>query len=616
MSLGEKSFFAPFATLANLFKKPETIAYPVEDLNVHGKVGPSLKYRGMHANDHQVCIGCASCETVCPTAAITMKATGQNDAELKGANAQRPVIDYGRCCFCGFCVDACVSGSLGMTREYIYTKPSEKEDPLEELVWKRDMFTIEPGDRWSDNPGWQCTNDETWLDLHREHMHHMAASERVGSFIEFVTGFTKEEALREAARCIECGICTKTCPANMGIPEYIRGIYDNDLDESVRVMYETNPLPGICGRICTHKCEEVCAISHRGEPVAIRWLKRYAIDALGADRVTEIATHAKELFSPTGKKIAIVGAGPAGLSAAYYLSTMGHSVTVFERMPKAGGTMRYGIPSYRLPDEAIDNDVAAMIGMGVEFRLNTPVGEKISFETLKNDFDAVIVAVGFPGGRSTRVENYDHPDVGLAILLLNRIRLGEEIPVHENVVIIGGGNVAMDIARSMARLQKMKYGKVSICLTCLESETEMPADREEIDESREEGIVIRDGWAPKRIEVNEDGSIKGLYCVKCTQVFDENRRFNPKFDEGETSFYKGTQIVEAIGQTADFSFITDEELKMMGMDRGRFKVDETMESGVKGIYVIGDIVHGPDVIHAVADGHKAARSIDLWLGDH
>ncbi|MBN2724373.1 MAG: FAD-dependent oxidoreductase [Deltaproteobacteria bacterium] len=610
MSLGERSFFVPFSTLANLFKKPETIAYPKEDLDVHGVKGPSLKYRGMHANDHDVCIGCGNCSTVCPTAAINMISTGVNDAELTGANAQRPTVDYGRCCFCAFCVDACPSGSLTMTREYIFTRASEKESPLEELIWKCDEFTLEPGSRWSENPGWQCHGEETWLDLERSHMEHMTPEKRVGSFIEFVLGFTKEEALREAARCIECGICTKTCPANMGIPEYIRGIYDNDLEESVRVMYETNPLPGICGRICTHKCESVCAISHKGEPVAIRWLKRYAIDALGPDKVAEIASSAKEMFSPSGKKVAIIGAGPAGLSAAYYLSTMGHGVTVFERMPKAGGTMRYGIPAYRLPDESIDNDVRAMAEMGVDFRMKTRVGTDVSFESLRKDYDAVLVAVGFPMGRSTRIENHDHPDTGLAILLLNQIRLGEEIPVHENIVIIGGGNVAMDIARSMARLQKVKYGKVSIILTCLEGEGEMPADNEEIEESIEEGIIINPGWAPKAIELDDDGKIKGLKCARCLRVFDENRRFNPKIDEDDLTFYPGTQVVEAIGQASDYTFLSEDDLAAMGHERGRFKVSDGMDSGLKGVFIAGDIVHGPDVIHAVADGHKAARSID------
>jgi len=169
MALGEKSFFAPFSILANLFRKPATICYPKHDLNVHGKPGPSLIYRGMHANDLSVCIGCGNCSRVCPTAAIAM--TPDPEAVTDPArNPERPVIDYGRCCFCAFCVDSCPSCSLQMSREYIYTQPSLKEDPLEEVKWKREMFTIRPDHRRADDPGWVQTEHTSWLDLKRQEM--------------------------------------------------------------------------------------------------------------------------------------------------------------------------------------------------------------------------------------------------------------------------------------------------------------------------------------------------------------------------------------------------------------------------------------------------------------
>ncbi len=628
MALGEKSFFAPFAVLANLFRKPLTIRYPAEDLEVHEKKGASMIYRGMHTNDHEVCIGCGTCSTVCPTAAINMKVPPRAEGEeapegAEGTNPERPVVDYGRCCFCAFCVDVCPTGSLSMSRNYIYTQPSIKEDPLEGLRWKQAAFTIQPDQTHAGEKSWQAEPALSWLDFTRRPMEMMEAAERIGSFVEFVKGFSAQAAMEEAQRCVECGLCTDTCPAHMNIPEYIRGIFDGDLPESVRQIYRTNPLPSVCGRICTHNCESVCALSHRGEAVAIRWLKRYAIDALPAEQVSEISKSLdpdseeakKAVIKPSGKRVAIVGAGPAGLAAAYYLAHMGHQITLFERMPKAGGTMRYGIPAYRLPDEAIDRDLEAIVAMGVEIRCNSKVDDPAAWTKLKDEHDALIIAVGFPGGRSTRIENHDHKDVQRAILLLNDIRLGKEVPLHEKIVVIGGGNVAMDIVRSLARLQKQRFGKVDMLLTSLECEEEMPADQEEIEESREEGVIIEPGWAPKRIRLDEAGKVDGLEVARCLQVFDEEGRFNPKIDEDDKAFYAGSQVIEAIGQAPGYGFLSEEDQEKLGITRGRFARNDTGATPESKIFVAGDIIHGPDVISAIRDGHNAARAIDELLTD-
>ncbi len=621
MALGDKSFFTPFSLAKNFFRKKVTIEYPKEDLEVHEKTGPSMVYRGFHFNDLDVCIGCGNCSRVCPTAAIDMQALANMEV---GKNKERPVIDYGRCCYCAFCVDVCPTGSLSMTRDYIFTQPAvEADKPEERVKGKVDEYTWQAGKKheelveqgeWEGEKSWTTTPETSWLDFERQPMEMLPAEDRVQGFIEFVKGFSKEAAMKEAARCIECGICTNVCPAHMDIPDYIRAIYEDDLAENVDIMYRTNPLPSICGRICTHRCEGVCALTHRGEAVAIRWLKRYAIDNLPVEETRDIVKRKQSINKKTGKKVAIIGSGPAGLAAGYYLALMGYDeIKIFERMPEPGGTMRYGIPSYRLPADIIARDISHIEALGVEIQCNTEVGKDITWEEIREKYDAVLISVGFPGGRMPPgVEGLDHPDVYTAIDLLNKIRLGVEIPVHEKIVVIGGGNVAMDIARSMARLQKMKYGKVDLIDTSLEDRHEMPADDEEIEEGTEEGITFRPAWGPRKVRVGEDGKIQGLEVVKCTRVFDENRRFSPQFDEDNKEFFEGTQIIVAIGQAAKYDFIPAEEQETMGIQRGRIPTSD-YATKLPGVFAAGDIVYGPDVISAIRDGHGAAQAIDRYF---
>ncbi len=613
MALGDKSFFTPFSTLLNIFKKTLTVAYPKEDINVHGRPGASDNYRGMHTNDLEVCIGCGTCSDVCPTAAIVMQDTGEDENEIDPTRKpEQPVIDYGRCCFCAFCVDSCPSGSLSMSRDYIYTSPSIEEEPLAELEWKVNKFTIKPDANHEEEKSWISEVDLAWLDYVRSDMEHHSPEKRVQSFIEIVHGFSRQQALKEAQRCLECGICTRTCPAHMHIPEYIRAIYDEDLKKSVNIMYETNPLPAVCGRICTHKCETVCALSHRGEPIAIRWLKRYAVDNVKDEDLREVATKNKDVIKSNGKKIGIIGSGPAGLAAAYYLSGMGYQVTIYEKHPKAGGTMRYGIPSYRLPDEALDREISQIEAMGVEIKLNCEVGQDKKWKDLKQETDAIIIATGFPTGRSTRIDKTNNPNVRLAITMLNEIRLGKEIDVHRKIAVIGGGNVAMDIARSMARLQKDKFGEVDITVTSLESREEMPADDEEIEEGKEEGIVFKPGRSPLEVKI-EDEKVRGLEVCRCLSVFDENGRFSPKVDKNIRECFPATMVIEAIGQAADYSFLTENEQNLLNIHRGTLMIKDGYQTGMENIFVAGDIVNGPDVIHAIADGHKAAQEMDTWF---
>ena len=274
---------------------------------------------------------------------------------------------------------------------------------------------------------------------------------------------------------------------------------------------------------------------------------------------------------------------------------------------------RYGIPEYRLPYDQLDKDIEYIKNTGVVIRLDVTVGQDVTLDNLHKDYDMVFAATGLHFGRSTRVKGSDHPDVYQAITLLRDVTKGLEIPHKKKIIVIGGGNVAMDIARTLARLQMRDYGKVDIVLTCLETEDIMPADAEEIIESREEGIVIMPGFGPVEVQY-ENKHIKGLQIVKCISVFDETGRFNPKFETDEQKFIPADMIIEAIGQGMDLSYIPDTIKSELQTDvRSRIAIDAYYQTSLPWLFMGGDIVEGPDVIHAIANGHRAAKRIDEIL---
>ena len=395
--------------------------------------------------------------------------------------------------------------------------------------------------------------------------------------------------------------CTDACPAGVDVPRYIRAVKDGKYDEAVSVLREKLPLPTVCADACFAPCEEVCAYRQFGDPIAIRAIKRAAVDKGG-----DAWKSAKKVAAKTGKKAAVVGAGPAGLAAAYYLATKGHEVTLFDAFPKPGGAMRYGIPNYRLPEERLDKDINDILELGVTFKGETVIGKDVTLDELKKDFDVLFLASGANGSTRIPVEGSDKDGVLWGWDFLKDVALGESFDLNGDVVVVGGGNVAIDVALTARRL-----GAKGVQLYCLESREEMPAHAWEIARAEEEGVVINNGWGP--VAVMGDGTATGLRFQKCESVFDKEGNFNPLFDAEKTEKYDAAAIILAVGQTADLGYADGQAA--ITADKGRIAVSETLVTGDAAVFAGGDVVSGPDsIIGAIAQGRKAAGAMDAYLG--
>ncbi|MBT3319377.1 MAG: FAD-dependent oxidoreductase [Clostridia bacterium] len=604
--MSKNSIIAPLKGWKYLFKKP--ISVPMDDIFKNPRESRD-NYRGFHVNDWEKCIGCGTCGEICPTKAITMVERGEIE-EKDGVKAERPVVDYGRCCFCGLCVDICASGSLNMTKGYLFNS----SDPENYIHMPRELDITGKEHKL----GYVKDESSDLLDLERKHMEQVDPGERKNSFVEIVRGFSKQQAIAESARCVACEICTKTCPANMNIPDYIKTIWDDKVEDGLEILYETNPLPSVCGRICTHMCEDACAIGNRGDAVAIRWLKRYIVDNMPDEQYEKLAL--ASVSKKGNGRVAIVGAGSSGLSAAYYLTTLGYEVEMYEKLPLAGGPMRYGAPRYRLPDDVVDKDIGFIEKLGVKINTGVEIGKNIMLGELKDKFDAVFVATGYPHTQHLDIEGSEHNDVIEAMDFLEEsadyVRGVSAMPdIEENVVVIGSGNVAFDVARTLIRFQNEKFGKSSVMMMALEREDQVPADAEEVEEGTAEGIIFNLGCGPQKIDINEDtGAVASVEAHACTRLFDEKGKFAPVFDPSITQCVITKQVYLAIGQVPDFSYISDELQSKMDLTGGKIKVGPLGEvKGMPWLFAGGDIVHGMDIINGVADGHKAALGIDKYL---
>ena len=397
--------------------------------------------------------------------------------------------------------------------------------------------------------------------------------------------------------------CTQECPAATDIPAYMAKLRDGNWDEAARILMQVNPMPAITGRVCAHFCQTGCNRSFEDESVSIRAVERTLGDY--------ILANSDKFYAPpkveTGKAVAVIGSGPAGLSAAYYLRKAGHKVTVYDSMEEAGGMLMYAIPAYRLPKDIVRKFTKALEKMGIRFVLKTKVGEDVKPEELEKQYDSICFSTG----------TWKRPIIGIAgeeltvfgLDFLVEVNKWMEGKIGSEVFVAGGGNVAMDVAITAKRL-----GAKKVTLACLEPRDRMPASKDEVARAEEEGITIMTSWGLSRV-IEENGVVKGMELKRCVSPWDETGAFNPQYDECELTVVEAENILMAIGQQVDLSFLS-EKYQMQLTRRGLIDVAaDTQMTSREGVFASGDAITGPTtVIGAIANGHKAANGMNRYLG--
>ena len=417
------------------------------------------------------------------------------------------------------------------------------------------------------------------------------------------TGALVDKLLETTAGEAERVPCKAACPAQIDIPGYLRMCARGKRDEANAIIREKVPFPGVLGRVCVHPCEAVCRRGAINEAISICALKRYA-----ADGEKGLWKEQNRIAADSGKKVAVIGAGPAGLTAAFYLRKKGHEVTVFDSRQAAGGMMRYGIPEHRLPARILDEEIDEILSLGIEFKPGQTLGKEFTIAQLtQNGYDAVFLAVGCQNSRRIALADCNLPDVIWGIEFLRRVAEGEEIHLKDRVVIIGGGNVAVDAA-----MTALRCGAHNVTMACPECLEEMPASPRELAKARAEGVEIMPSRSPARL-IGENGKLARVEMVECTCVFDEQGQFCPEYGE-RMECVSVDQVIVAVGQTADLSFLRDRHRIKIERDLMVINPD-SMETGAKGVYAGGDITRASGtIIDAIADGRQAAASIDKALG--
>ncbi|MDH4269227.1 MAG: NAD(P)-dependent oxidoreductase, partial [Dehalococcoidia bacterium] len=396
--------------------------------------------------------------------------------------------------------------------------------------------------------------------------------------------------------------CMDACPVHTNVPGYIKLIAEGQFEAAYKLIRETNPLPASVGRVCYAPCQEACNRGQIDEPLCIRDLKRVPGDQWNIEEL-EVPVVAK-----TDKKVAIVGAGPAGLAAANDLALKGHNVTILEALPEPGGMLRVGIPEYRLPKEILRQEIGYIQKLGVEIKTGVQVGKDITLEKLKKDYDAIFVAVGAHGGMKLGVEGEDIPGVMEGIAFLRAISLGEKVNVGKKVAVIGGGNTAIDCSRTAKRL-----GAKEVTIVYRRSRAEMPASEEEVTAAEKEGIKIEFLTTPGRFSA-ESKKLAKMECVRMKLGEpDASGRPRPIPIKGSEFTIAVDTVIAALGQAPETDFV--KELKVSLSKRGTVEIDaKTGATNIEGVFAGGDVVTGPAfVIDAIAAGKKAARSIHQYL---
>ena len=438
--------------------------------------------------------------------------------------------------------------------------------------------------------------------------------------------------------------CMMACPAGTNAGRYVSLIADGRFEEAYRYARDPNPMASICGRVCAHPCETACRRGEIDKPIQIRALKRFLTERYGPE-----SRHPLEIRrAPEAKlphRVAIVGSGPVGLSAAHDLARMGYSVTIFEAASVAGGMLSLGIPEYRLPRSVVEAQIREILETGdVTLKVNQAAGRDFTVRQLREQgFDAVVLAVGAHRSRDLSIPGVDLDGVHKGIDFLLNANLGYRFTIGKRVVVIGGGNVAMDVARSAARevlkqhrpdeavpneqnisavathemmdisLSALRLGAREVSIVCIERREQMPAALEEIEEAEVEGILMRDGRGPKRV-IGRDGKVTGLETVRTLSVFDSSGRFSPTFEENSESVIECDTVILAIGQAPRLDFLTAEDgVEISG--RGLIVADRnTLMTTAPGVFAGGDCVFGPRlIIDSVGDGKRIALGVDRYL---
>jgi heterodisulfide reductase subunit A-like polyferredoxin len=399
--------------------------------------------------------------------------------------------------------------------------------------------------------------------------------------------------------------CKATCPAHVSIQGYIALINAGKYQEALELFREDHPFPAVCGRVCHHPCEKMCTRSDLDQPLAIRELHRFLADFERSQGAPAIPAAGE----PRPEKVAVIGSGPAGLTAAYYLAKQGYPVTVFEKLPVAGGMMAVGIPAYRLPRDILNDEIEVIRKMGVAIRTGVTFGRDITLDSLKADgFKAVFLGIGLHGGRRLGVENEDVAGVLQGVDFLRDAALGHKIEIGQDVLVVGGGNVAVDVALTAKRL-----GAKNVTLVCLERREEMPAWAHEVQEALESDIKIVNSFGPKAFFIDKSKRVSGLEFKTCTAVFDENKRFNPQYDESVCTPLFADTVIISIGQSTDRAHLDGQGIAFTRV--GGLQADPlTLQTNLEWVFAGGDAYHGPkSVVEAVASGKEAAESIHRFI---